>query len=116
MPIVYTPTPGSGAIEHIGYDSVTGELRIRFRDKDEYPEYIWGNVEPKIIEDFFLSGSKGKFYHAYIKGVSRYTVRRAVGSYRMSAIIRGLSGAPRRVFSAGKDAIGALRELILPIR
>jgi hypothetical protein len=116
MPLVYNKTPSSGAIEHIGYDPVTGELRILFRKNKQYPEYIWGGIEPKVIENFFLAGSKGKYYHTWIKGRRDYTVKRALGSFRLSAIVRGVPKAPERVIHAGKKAVEFAADLVLPIR
>jgi len=116
MPIAYNDIKGSTAIQRIGYDTVTGELRIVFKDKFGYPEYIWGGVEPKVIENFFLAGSKGKYYHQWIKGRSEYRVRPAFGSFRLSAIGRGLPKAPSRFALGAKRALEYGAELILPLR
>lgn len=120
MPIVYTPVRGSSAIELIGYDTVTGEMRIRFFGKNSYPEYIWGGVEPVLVENFFLSGSKGSYYHTYFcschaKGHENYTVRKAMGSYRLSAIIRGIPKGPARALRTAKKGLESIADTLLPL-
>lgn len=93
MPLVYRPTPDSGAIEVIGYDPLTSELRIVFRDKKGYPEYIWGGFPASQAHDFLLARSKGEHYHRYIKDRSVYKIRPALGSFRLAAVVRRLSRA-----------------------
>ena len=99
MPVIYTDINGSTAIQRIGYDTVTTELRIVFVDKQQYPEYIWGGVENELVKAFFLAPSKGKFYHQYLKDNPRYVISRTLGSYRLSSLGRGTQ---RRVTSALK--------------
>lgn len=100
MPIVYTDIQGSTAIQRIGYDTITTELRIVFLGKTPpYPEYIWGGVEKQLVEAFFLAPSKGKFYHRFLKGNPRYSIQPAMGSFRISAL--GV-GTARRVGRAVK--------------
>lgn len=96
MPIVYTITPESDAIDFIGYDTATTEMRIAFRNKNSYPEYIWGGIDKELIERFLFAASKGSFYHNNIKGRREFRVRKAIGSFRVAAFVRG---ARRRVFS-----------------
>lgn len=114
MPIVYTDMPGSSALQRIGYDVLTGELRVVFRKQKAYPEYIFGGVPPGTVDSWFLSGSKGRFYHAYIKG--RYRVRPAAGSFRLSAVGRGVTTAPGRAGHYIKKALKAVAEISLIIK
>lgn len=93
MPLVYRETPESGAIEVIGYDPVTSELRIVFRGKEGYPEYIWGGFPASQAQDFLFARSKGEWYHRYLKDRKEYKIRPALGSFRLSAIVRRLSRA-----------------------
>lgn len=67
MAMVYAKVTDSTAIERIGYDTKTHELRVKFRNRDSYPTYAWMRVPQEIVEEWFLVSSKGKYYHAYIK-------------------------------------------------
>jgi hypothetical protein len=103
MPVLYTDTNSSSAIERIGYDVITTELRIVFRDKEEYPEYIWGNAEVKLKEAFLLAPSKGKFYHQFIKGNPKYTLNRASRfGWRLQALGRGTKKRIKRAVMAAE--------------
>jgi len=93
MPLVYRETPESSAIEVVGYDPLTSELRIVFRGKQGYPEYIWGGFPASQAQDFLFSRSKGEWYHRYIKGRKEYTIKPAIGSFRLAAVIRRLARA-----------------------
>lgn len=86
--LLYRDTPGSSAIERVGWNPITQELHILFNKNGRYPEYIWGGVPKDIAAQFLLAGSKGKFYHARIKGRKQYKVKRAFGSYRLGAVGR----------------------------
>lgn len=86
--VVYQNTPGSSAIQRIGYSNLTQELRIVFRDRPSFPEYVWGGVEPTLFEDFVRAGSKGRFYHQYLKGRGEYAITSTLGSWKLSAIGR----------------------------
>jgi len=101
MPIVFTDINSSSAIERIGYDVITTELRIVFKDKEDYPEYSWGGVQKPLIEAFFQAPSKGKFYWRYLKDKPEYYINRALGSYKLAALGRGVrhraSGAAKRI-------------------
>ena len=88
MPVVYTDTPNSSAIARVGYDTITSELRIVFREKPQYPEYIWGGIQKEMAALFLSAPSKGQFYHAQIKGRKAFKLKRALGSYRLAAIGR----------------------------
>lgn len=89
LKVVYKDTPGSGAIERIGYSSALQELHIVFRDKQEYPEYVWGGVDPELAYQFmYLAGSKGTFYHRNLRGRGEYRLTSTMGSFKLSAIGR----------------------------
>ena len=96
MPIVYTDTPSSDAIGRIGYDVITSELRIIFRDKERYPEYIWGGVPRDMAADFLISRSKGGFYHSQLKGKADFKIKKALGSFRLAAVGRRIKNVFKR--------------------
>jgi hypothetical protein len=99
MPVLYTDTVSSSAIERVGYDVLTTELRIVFRNKEEYPEYVWGNAEKQLKEAFLLAPSKGKFYHQFIKGNPKYTLSRAsFAGWRLQALGRGTKRRLKDIF------------------
>lgn len=102
MPIVYTDTPESEAIGRVGYDVTTSELRIVFRDKEQYPEYIWGGVEPLMAKDFLFARSKGRWYWENLKGKKTYRIKKVVGSFRIGAVGKRISNF---VKNAGKIAL-----------
>ena len=58
----------STAIERIGYNRETQQLRIIFKGKTPpYPEYQWEGISPETWYHFQIADSKGKFYHTWIK-------------------------------------------------
>lgn len=92
LKVVYVDTPQSSAIARIGYSAATQELRIVFRDKEQYPEYVWGGVDPEFAAQFMhLSGSKGKFYHRNLQGRGEYRITPTVGSWRLGSLGRRIS-------------------------
>lgn len=97
MPLVYTDTPNSSAIARVGYDVLTSELRIVFKNKPQYPEYIWGGVTSEMAASFLSSPSKGEFYHAYLKNQKAFRLKRRLGSYRLAAIGRRIVNKVKRI-------------------
>ena len=58
----------STAIERIGYNKGTQQMRIVFKEKTPpYPEYEWDGVPQHLVTSFLTSDSKGKFYHRWFK-------------------------------------------------
>lgn len=86
MPLIYRDTPESDAIARIGYDPLTEELRIVFRDRENFPEYVWGSVYREKAMHFLMSSSKGKWYHVNLKDRSEHYMQPAFGSFRLAAI------------------------------
>lgn len=94
LKVVYKDTPSSTAIARIGYSVALQELRIVFRDKEEYPEYVWGGVDPELALQFMhVAGSKGKFYHRNLKGRGEMRITSTMGSFKLGAIGRRISKA-----------------------
>ena len=89
--VMYEDINDSTAIQRIGFSNLTSELRIVFKNKPGYPEYVWGGVEPELFEAFVKSPSKGKFYHAYLKGRGEYRITPTMGTWKLSAIGRRIS-------------------------
>lgn len=88
MPVVYTDTPESTAISRVGYDVFTHELRIVFEDRQGYPEYMWGGVDPEMAALLLGAPSIGQMYHSQIKGRPAFRLKRTLGSFRLAAIGR----------------------------
>jgi hypothetical protein len=93
--MIHTKTPGSTAIERIGYNHLTNELFILFKKKGKYPEYVFGGVQEQTAARFMGARSKGGFYHDHIKANKSFTVSKPLGSFRLGAISRRI----RNVFS-----------------
>jgi len=91
MPVVYTDTPSSSAIARVGYDTITSELRIVFRERPQYPEYIWGGIKPEMATLFLSAPSKGQFYHSQIRGRPAFKLSRFMGSFRLAAVGRRIT-------------------------
>jgi hypothetical protein len=56
----------SSNINCVGYDAKNASMDIEFRDGGVYRYY---DVPVAVYEQFLLSDSKGKFFHAQLKGV-----------------------------------------------
>ena len=54
----------SSAIAAIGYDPVTGRMRVRFRDGGTYD---FCGVPEHVFLEFIHAPSKGRYYHLRIK-------------------------------------------------
>ena len=122
MPLVYAQVTDSTAIELIGYDTEVGELHIRFYNKSQYPEYVWGGVEERVIEGFFTTSSKGQYYHRYLKDNPRYRISPVQGSYSLAAWERGprgkMNARSRRkgTISGLSDAASKAAEIMLRLK
>lgn len=86
--LIHRQTPGSSAIERIGYNPLTQEMYILFNKGGRYPEYIFGGVPSGQVEDFMNSGSPGSYYNHHFRNNKRFTIKKAIGSYRLGAIRR----------------------------
>ena len=60
----------SSNVAAIGYDEATQTVQVQFNDGSTYQYF---DVPQNVYDDFFNSDSKGKFLHANIKGVYRYS-------------------------------------------
>ncbi len=85
-PMIITETPGSEAILRIGYNPVSSEMSILFRGKEEYPEYVYSGVDPKLALEFLTARSKGRFYHSRIKNNTGIKVNKAFGNFRLGLL------------------------------
>ena len=63
------PTQNSSQIVSIGYNANTRTLRIEFKNKSYYD---YSDVPPELFQQLMASPSKGKFFHATIKGKFEY--------------------------------------------
>ena len=95
MPLIYTPV-NSSAIEVIGYDPATQQMTIRFRNKEKYPEYVWGGVPEEFAGNFLLAPSKGRFYHDFINRGDFYRVEPTLGSYKIGAVAKRIERAAKK--------------------
>jgi hypothetical protein len=93
--LIHRQTPGSSAIERIGYNPLTQEMYILFNKGGRYPEYIFGGVPSDQVEDFMNSGSPGSYYNQNFRQNRKFTVKRAFGSYRLGAIRRRVANVFR---------------------
>ena len=59
----------SSSLASIGYDNATETLEIEFRRGGIYQYY---NVPSRIFDELMVAGSKGQFFHAYIKSTYSY--------------------------------------------
>lgn len=59
----------SSNIQAIGYDSATKALHVRFGSG----HYVHEGVPPDLHAKLIAADSKGKFYHAHIKGKFKAT-------------------------------------------
>ena len=91
--IIHRQTPGSSAIERIGYNPLTQDLYILFKKDGRYPEYVFGGIVSQRAEDFMTAPSPGTYYHQNIRGNKLGAGRRALGSFRLGAIRRNRPNA-----------------------
>lgn len=54
----------SSAIDAIGYDSKTQQMKIKFKDSGTY---TFCGVPQSIFDNFLDANSKGQYYHKYIR-------------------------------------------------
>jgi hypothetical protein len=81
-------TPGSTAIDKIGWNPLTQQLNILFAKNGRYPEYVFGGISKDLAQSFMMARSVGAFYHDNIKKNSNYTVNKPFGSFRLGALGR----------------------------
>jgi len=60
----------SSNLGSVGYDSSTNTLEIEFKNGGVYQYY---GVPPTVYQGLMNATSHGKYFHAHIKGVYRYT-------------------------------------------
>lgn len=84
--LIHRQTPGSSAIERIGYNPLTQDLYILFNKNGRYPEYIFGGILPTRAAEFMRAPSPGTYYHRNIRGNKPGAGRRALGQFRLGAI------------------------------
>ena len=63
-------TVASSNLASVGYDSHTQTLEIEFLNGSVYQYY---NVPVTIHEELMRAGSKGKFFHQYIRNAHPYS-------------------------------------------
>lgn len=107
MPTITRHITHSSAIEMVGHDTVTGELLIRFKDKGQYPTYMWADVPEDLVIGLLIAPSMGSYYHSYIKD-SQYTITSALGSYRLAAIARRTSNVATEAVKGVAGRLGKL--------
>ncbi len=56
----------SANLDAVGYDDLTEELVVRFKNGSEY---TYSNVKPHVFDDLMNSTSKGRFFSQNIKNV-----------------------------------------------
>jgi hypothetical protein len=59
----------SSNIASIGYEAETQTLQVEFQGGRIYQYF---DVPESVFEEFLAASSKGKFFHASIKGAFRY--------------------------------------------
>ena len=60
----------SSNLASVGYDPATQTLEIEFLSRSVYQYY---NVPENIYRQLMAAGSKGKFFHQYIRNVYPYS-------------------------------------------
>jgi hypothetical protein len=60
----------SSDLRSVGYDNSTNTLEIEFNSGGVYQYY---GVPPAVYQGLMNAPSHGKYFHAQIKGVYRYT-------------------------------------------
>jgi hypothetical protein len=57
----------SRAIQTVKHRLRDGQMTVRFRDKELYPDYLFINVPRELFKQWKRVKSAGKFYHRRIK-------------------------------------------------
>ena len=64
---VYNP-PGSRAIQTVKHRLRDGQMTVRFKHREMYPDYLFINVPRELFHQWKRVKSAGAFYHRRISG------------------------------------------------
>lgn len=68
----------SSFLEHLKYDPASFQLTVTMKTG---AQYIYGNIQPDVVDDFFETKEKGSYYAKVIKGryPSTTTISKNIG-------------------------------------